>query len=807
MKNYNQLLGLLIVISLIFSAPLNADNPEIKGKLKGTVIDPDTKEGLEYATISVYKKGSDQLVTGTVSDMYGHFKFENLEPGNYYLVVAFLGMDDKKIENISVKNLDDNLNVGKITLSSSAKNLNEVEIVSKRAPVEYMIDKKVITVDRQITASSGSAVDVLENVPSVKVDVEGNVTLRGSSGFTVLVDGKPTILDPTDALNQIPASTIENIEIITNPSVKYQPDGSSGIINIITKKNHLDGLSGIVNLNAGMYGAYGGDFLLSYRFKKLNVYAGATYNQRTRPGTSLSNRETYSLDSTFFVNSNGSNDRQRLSKNVKAGIEYDLTKNDFISLGGTLGGWDMEGTSNLFYTEWTYPESYNINYSSVEESFRGGDYYEINGAYQRKFAKKGHQLNLNANYQSRDADEYSQSELTDTAGVLNNGKRNVETGPSQALDIKIDYTLPLREKDKFEAGFESRNNVSEDNTELYFLDPETGDFILQPEFSHLTDYNDNIYAVYGLYAGYLNKFGYQLGLRGEYTDRIIASSGEPDFVLQQWDYFPTIHVSYELPKDMQLMASYSRRIDRPRGWELEPFITWQDEFNVRQGNPDLLPELIDSFDASFMKKLDKGFFSTDLYFKITNNKVERVQSVFIEDVIMNTVENVGKDYSLGFEFLFNYNILKWWEIDFSGTYYYYKIEGILYDATFERTSNNWNSRFNNTFTVWKNTLFQLNSSYNSGSVTAQGTSSGFYTLDAAVKTSFLKKTLSATLQVRDIFGTALRENISRGEGFYTYNKYQPKSPNVSITLSYRFNNFKQSRKGNGGNVGISEEED
>jgi len=289
-------------------------------------------------------------------------------------------------------------------------------------------------------------------------------------------------------------------------------------------------------------------------------------------------------------------------------------------------------------------------------------------------------------------------------------------------------------------------------------------------------------------------------LRGEYTDRIIASSGQSDFVLQQWDYFPTIHLSYDLPKDMQLMASYSRRIDRPRGWELEPFITWQDEFNVRKGNPELLPEMIDSFDGSFLKKFDKGAFSTDLYFKITNNKSERVQSVFIENVIMNTVENVGKDYSLGVEFQFNYDILKWWEIDLSGNYYYYKIKGTLYDAPFERTSNNWNSRFNNTFTIRKNTQFQLNSSYNSGSVTAQGTSSGYYRLDAAVKMSFLKKTLSATLQIRDIFGTALHEHISQGEGFYTYSKYEPKSPSASITLSYRFNNYKQSRRANGNDV-------
>lgn len=796
--------SLMLVISLSSATVSFAENePESKGKIRGTVFDANTKEALEYATIAVYNLSENKLITGAVTDKLGHFKIDGLEPGNYYLVVSFLGMKDQKIDQITINDNLENLSLGKIILEPLSSELKEVEIVSKQATIDYKIDKKVVNVGRQITAAGESAVEVLENVPSIKVDVEGNVTLRGSGSFTVLVDGKPTILEPSDALRQIPASTIENIEIITNPSVKYHPDGTSGIINIVTKKNHLDGLSGLVNLNAGTYNTYGGDFLMSYRVNQFNFIVGANYNRRSRPGSSWSERRTYSNDTTFFVSSSGERNRRGNPTGLKAGIEFDASKNDFISIGGNLGKWHMEGSSALLYNEWTDPASNLYQYNSNETTVRGGNYYELSSSYQHKFAKKGHQLSADIIYQYHNGEEYSESKLFELDSILpNDGKKNVETGPSKEWQLNLDYTLPIKEKDKFEAGAEARIENSTDNTELYFLNPTNAEFVLQPEFSHKTNYLRNIYAVYALYGGYLNNFGYQLGLRGEYTDQIIASSGQSDYLLNRWDYFPTIHLSYQLPKENQLMASYSRRIQRPDGWELEPFITWQDEYNVRQGNPNLLPEFTDSFDASFLLKIEKGFFSIDGYYKITNNKTERVQSVFNDNVMMTTVENVGKDYSLGTELMLNYELFKWWEIDWSGNYYFYKIEGVLYDASFSRTSNNWNSRLNNTLNVHKNIQLQLISSYNSASVTAQGTSSGFFTFDTAMKFSFLKRSLAATIQARDIFRTSLRESVSEGEDFYSYNKFQPKAPVVNITLSYRFNNFKQSKKMPGeGNIG------
>ncbi len=810
----------IIVVSALHLSFADGDEAGPKGKIKGAVVDAKSKEPLEYATVALYGASDNKLITGTITDYLGHFRIDQPETGGYYLVVTFIGLKDLKTDTFQVGDENDNVNLGNIFLESASEDLGEVEVVAKRARIEYKIDRKVINVDKQITAEAGTAVDILENVPSVQVDVEGNVTLRGSSGFAVLIDGKPTILEPSDVLRQIPSSSIENIEIITNPSVKYEPDGATGIINIITKKNHLDGLSGIANANVGMYGRYGGDFQLNYRMNKFNFILGANYNKRTRPGDVTNERKTFDNDTVYYVNSYGESERQFTSGSVRAGVEYNPTKDDFISLSGRLGRWDMRNNSVLRYDDWTFPETDFYSFNSLDETKRGGDYYSIDGVYQHTFSKKeedkpmkgpgqgqrkgfgmkpsiNHSLKFEFNYRNRYSDEFTTSELHDLSGTPLGGTKNVEKGPSESLRINFDYTLPVGKTDKFEAGLRSRSGRSTDITELYLFNVETGNIEFVPEFSNTTDYYRNIYAAYALYAGFAGKFGYQAGLRTEYTDRTIRMTGEEDFLLNRWDFFPTIHLSYNLPLDQQVMASYSRRINRPRGWWLEPFLTVQDAFNVRRGNPDLKPEYIDSYDLGYLKKFGDNFLSLEGYYRVTHNKVERVSSVFTENVMLRTIENVGKDYSLGIEAMLSIGIFKWWDMDISGNFYNYKVEGVLYEEPFKRTSTNWNSRFNNTFRLWKNGQFQVNSRYNSATVTAQGTSSDYYTVDAAFKVTFLNRSLSANLQGRDLLGTSRRERISEGQDFRTFYNYNPKSPVVIFTISYRFNNFKTNRKSNG----------
>ncbi|NOX85430.1 MAG: TonB-dependent receptor, partial [Chlorobi bacterium] len=745
----------LFFVFVINSGFAGSEAENAKGKIKGIVLEEKTKTPLEYATISLYTAGDNKLVTGTITDHLGHFKLELPAPGDYYLVISFIGLKDIKSDVFHVENPDHNIQLGNFYLSTDSKILKEVEVISKQAPIEFKTDRKVIRVDKQLTAIGGTAIDVLENVPSIQVDVEGNVTLRGSSGFTVLIDGKPTILEPSDVLRQIPAGSIQNIEIITNPSVKYEPDGTTGIINIITKKNRLDGLSGNINLNAGNFGRYGGDLLLNYRVKKFNFFVGGNYNTRPRPGTMESERETYRNDTSFFVNLHGDQGRSFNNYGIRGGIEFNATKKDYISLSGKYGNWKMLRDATLRYDEWNSFENERFSYNSMDNTKVGGLYYNITGVYQHTFGKKKdqnngkenpraghkpkgarmqvkkieHKLEAEAIYQYRYNDEYTINELVNLSDTLIGGKKNVESGPSAILRLRLDYTLPVGKKDKFEAGFQSRNGKSTDITGLYLYDAETGEIEFVPEFYRETDYRRDIYAVYSLYAGEIKKFGYQAGLRVEYTDRNISMSGEDDFIFNRWDFFPTLHLSYQLPYDQQLMTSYSRRIQRSRGWQLEPFITWQDAYNVRKGNPDLKPEYTDSYELSYLKKFKDNFFSLEGYYRVTHNKVERVSSVYTETVMLHTFENVGNDYSLGVEVMLNLGITKWWDVDVSGNFYNYKLKGTLYDQPFERTSANWNTRVNNTFRLWKNGQFQLSGRYNSSSITAQGTSSDYYSLN------------------------------------------------------------------------------
>ena len=828
-----------IIISLFLSTTLGAINadPFEKGKIKGQVFEKLSKEAIEYATVALYSI-DDELISGAISERNGGFSIELPQDGEYYLLISFIGLESIKSDPFIVEGKT--LHLGKFYLKSSAQDLGEIEIVAKQAAIEYHLDKKVINVDKQITSEAGSAVDVLENVPSVQVDVEGNVTLRGSSGFSVLIDGKPTILDPSDALRQIPSSSIENIEIITNPSVKYEPDGATGIINIVTKKNRLDGLSGIANVNVGNFGQYGGDFQLSYRVNKFNFIFGANYNKRARPGSSVNERLTLDNDTAYYIESYGDRERGHSSGRIRGGIEYDISDNDFVSFSGSYGRFDMSSFSTLRYDEFTVPQTSMYSYNSIDNTSRGGNYYSIDGVYQHTFPKKQivpldtnrrgrgpgqgqregqgggkrpgftamnkHTLKVLLSYRDRGIDEESVNELRDLNEKLIGGQKNVENGPSQSMRINVDYTLPRGKKDKFEAGGQYRSGKSQDLTELWRYDSVTGTIEFIDEFSNSTDYYRDIYALYALYGGYVGEFGYQLGLRSEYMDRKIEMTGQVPFSINRIDLFPTLHVSYNFPKDNQIMASYTRRISRPRSWWLEPFITWQDAFNVRQGNPALEPEYVDSYDLAYLKKFGENFVSLEGYYRVTHNKVERISSVYQENVMLTRPENVGQDFSLGMEVMLNFSLTKWWDIDASGNFYNYKLKGEvtydqgddIYKEPLDRSSTNWNTRLNNTFQLWKNGVFQISSRYNSASVTAQGTRSDYYSVDAAFKVSFMNKSLSANLQGRNLLGSTRRESISEGPNFRTYNLYEPRFPSVSLTVSYRFNNFKMNRKGGQG---------
>jgi len=784
---------LTIILSLIVYS-LFADTPDKKGIIKGVIRDSITSQPVEFATIAVYKSNDQTLIDGAITGEMGEFKITKLENGNYDLEITFIGYKTKRLKNIFI-NGKSTLEINDVFISMTAENLKEVEITAGIPSIEYQIDRKVIHVDKQITATAGTAVDILESVPSISVDVEGNVTLRGSSGFSVFIDGKPSILDPNDVLQQIPASAIADIEIITNPSAKYDPDGTAGIINIIMKKIKLEGFNGIIDANVGMYGTFGGDFLFNYRKNAVNLYLGADYNKRVNPGISEYERITIDTidNDTTTTAAKGDFESIRLSWQVRGGIEIDASDNDYLNIGFRYGHRERTGTTTRNYDEWIEPVGIHNPYISNEDEERGGNFYSATLDYRHSFNNQGHNLSAQFIYDNRESNEMSLNWLY-TDMDTTSAQKTTEEGPAERFRIKADYTLPIGANDKFEAGYQNRISNSEDATNLYNYDIDTKEFVLIPEYSNTTQYNRNIHAIYAMYAGEVKSFGYQLGLRGEYTYRYmeLLKTGE-SFTLDRIDYFPTVHVSYNFPKDHMLMASYARRIDRPRGWYLEPFITVQDAYNLRQGNPELLPEYIDSYELNYQKRFKSDFISFEAYYRVTHNKIERVSSVYEENILLHTYENVGEDYSLGGELMIGVDIFKWWHADIMGNLYYYQVKGVLYDEPFDNTSLNWGSRLYNTFKVAEFTNIQLTGNYISPSVSAQGKRYGYYVVNAAVKQEFFKRKLSLTLQARDLFGTAVFESINEGPDFSNYFYAKRNAPLISLSASFKINNYKVRR--------------
>jgi outer membrane cobalamin receptor len=799
--------GLVLVLA---AGGYSADEGEINipaGAVVGRVLDAQSSSPLEYANVMVYDKASKAQVTGTTTNKNGMFRLTGIKPGVYTVEVSFMGYYPTKIDTVRVSSAGGGISLGRIDLERAVLVVEGIDVTSDKPGVEFKIDKKVINVSQHYTATSGTAVDVLQNVPSVTVDVEGNVSLRGSTNFTLLIDGRPTVLETSDALEQIPANTIETIEIITNPSVKYDPSGVAGIINIMMKKEKSQGTNGIVNLNIGLDDKYGADFLVNHRREKYNVYFGANYNDNAHPGSTMLENWTSNGDTTSFINSSGDMLWHRKFYGLRGGIDLYLGTSDVLNLSGRYGGRNMDNTGERDYDEWTEPGDTRYLYISEMSMKRSGDFYSINTDYAHTFGNKEHKVTGHATLSKRSGEGESTTELLDTLGTITSGVLTKEKGPSTRLQANIDYSLPFWLTSRFEAGYQYRVSLSTDSTEMYEYDTLASGYELRPQFSHNVEYDDRIQSVYALYKGESDKLGYQAGLRAEYTYRFIELIGEADtFTIDRWDYFPSAHISYEFPGEQEIMASYTRRIERPRGWELEPFETWMDAYNVRTGNPTLQPEYINSYELGYQKSFGRNFLSLETYYRMTENKTERVRSVYDVNVILHSVENVGSDYSYGAEAMVDWDLFKWLNLNLTGDLYNYRIEGTLYGETFSRESFNWNTRLNTTLKLGNGTRFQVTGIYSSPSVSSQGRREGFFTTNAAIRQDLWNKKLYATLQLRDIFGTAKHEFTSEGSNFYSYTEFSRKSPVVMLTLTFNFNRYRPERQRDENNNEEYEEE-
>lgn len=804
-----QIKRILIVLFLFLSttgAVFSQATPELvpggenalpkNGKIVGKIIDTESKTPMEYANVSVYRKQDSKLVSGSIANETGAFEIKGIPPGVYYVEANFIGFEKTVVNDIKITPGKATIDMGTIGLSASRQQIGAVDVIAERNRIEYKIDKKVINVTNDINAAGGNAVTVLENTPSVEVDIDGNVSLRGSSGFTVLIDGRPSVLSGSDALKQIPSSAIENIEIITNPSVKYDPDGMAGIINVVMKKNVLSGVNGIINVNLGTGEKYGTDLMLNYKTKKYNLFFGGNWNDETNYGTMKSVRESYENDTTTFLNANGRRNMIRGGKQLKGGFDYFLTDKTSVTVSGEVGQYSFGGEGGGKLHEYTQPG--NIDLYTVQEnnSSRKGNYVSATTSFLTKFDESGmHKLEGSFNYRNRDALDYdniaefvSDPGFTQTNDYISQVKTTEDENSNDYL-IKIDYTLPFEKGARFEAGVQSR---IERETELFNF---TNFGLNDPKFTSDMDFKEDIHSSYTTYSGNLKAVQFMLGLRGEYTKRSIDHSkvNEP-YTLDRFDVFPSTHFSYELVDKSQFMTSYSRRINRPGGRDLDPFPSYMNQYTIRLGNPELKPEYTDSYEFSYMRKFGNSFVSLETFYRTTNDLMTRVQELKDDGIYYMSTQNLNRDHSLGGELMGNINITKWLLINTSFSLYKYKLTGEVLGESVDRQSTNYSGRLNATVKFSADSRMQLTGFYRGPSVSAQGDQKGMMFTNISYRQDFMKKKLSATLSVRDVLGTARFEGTSFGDNFKSTFRMQREPRVLMLTLSYKINNYKMDKQ-------------
>lgn len=800
---YNITIILLLITYVLYAqgghpgGGMNRENMPKDAVVKGIVKDDQYKTPVKFANVALFSARDSSVVAGVVCNENGYFEMTELSYGRYYIVIDFIGYEKMNINNIKLHPKQKEKDLGTVYLKHVAENIEEVEVIGERNFIEYKIDRKVLNISKNINASGGTIVDALENAPSIQVDIDGNVSMRGSSNFKVLIDGKPTVLDANDILQQIPASSVENIEIITNPSVKYDPDGTTGILNIIMKKEHRSGFNGVVNVSVGTGDKYNADFLFNYRTKKANYYIGMNYGDRTHSGTGSSLRETYLNDTTNFLISESERSHQRKYYSVKGGADLLLDEKNTVSVSGRYGYFGFGREANSQNHEYSFPVTANI-YSNNSGAFEvGGSFYSGSIDFLHKFNKKDHEISASAHYSGRSGGiENNVIENITNEDYLNiistEQYRTFQDRRRKILRLKLDYTYPINDKMKFEAGYQSRlRNTPGDYIHENYI---SGNWIVDDTYSNELSFIRNIHSLYSSLSGEIIGLQYMLGIRGEYTDRLIdqITSGE-SYPLQRFDYFPSLHLTKELSKSQQIQISYSKRVNRPRHWYMNPFPGYADSYSVRVGNPALLPEFIDSYELSYNKRIKKSFFNVEAYYRQTNNKINRIQELQEDGKLLYTFDNIDKEYSYGSEISGNIQLYKWWMIYANANFYRYNIEGDIAGTSTDLKSINYDFRMNTTFMFSKIARLQLSGFYNAPTVTAQGEREGFYFFGAAYRHEFFKRRLSVVVNARDIFRTGKYVYTSEGESFITENERRREAPVITLSLSYKINNYKQKR--------------
>lgn len=794
------LLLLLFISSSIFA--------QKSVNISGTVIDAQDNFPLEYATISFITPSSQSIVTGGITDMEGNFNIE-VPQGTYDIKVEFISYLPKIYKN---KTLNRDMNLGTVSLEMNTETLDEIEIIAETTTVDIKLDKKIYNVGKDLTVRGGTVSDVLDNVPSVSVDVEGNVSLRGQDNVRILINGKPSGLvglNSTDALRQLPAESIERVEVITSPSARYDAEGTAGILNIILRRSKLQGLNGAITANAGYPNQAGISGNINYRTGDFNFFNTTGYSYRESPGESTTETEYFNDgSSSSFLNEYRDFDRERKGINTNFGVEWYITNSASL-------------TAAVFYRksdddDLTTNKINQINTLGVESNserleFETEDDKTIQ--YSLNFDK---QFNGNSQHKLTADFQYESSNENEFASIQQNSFDSERVTTLQSEDrvlLQTDYVYPINEKSQFELGYRGNFNLSDTDYTLELNDG-TG-FEIDQNTSNNLIYKEHINAVYAQYGNKLkDKFSYLLGLRMENTRITIEQITSNDFQKKQYTgLFPTVNLGYEITEDQSLTLGYNRRIRRPRSRFINPFPSRSSATNLFQGNADLDPTYSNTFDLGYLNKFGKLTLNSSIYFQhatdvftfITQDSgTTTIVDGEVVPVILRTPINLASEDRYGFEFTLTYRPNKKWNMNGNFNLFQSSTKGTYNNVVYDNDNLSWFIRFNNKYTLPGNVDWQTRLFYRGPREDAQSKSKGIFSTDMAFSKDLFDSKASIALSVNDLFNSRKRQTDSYTETFDSYSEFQWRKRSVNLSFTYRFNQQnRQQRKGgiNGGNGG------
>jgi len=764
------------------------------GRTISGIVKDENGATIPYAAVAVIQEIEGAEMKGAATDLDGKFAIL-VRPGVYTVTISFLSYGNSKTEHVDATKA--NVNLGTISLKPKAELVDEVVISAERNQMELMLDRRVFNVSKDPTNAGSNAQDILNNIPSVSVDIDGNVNLRGSQNVRILIDGKPsglTGISTADALRQLPGSIIERVEIVTNASARYDAEGEAGIINIVLKKERKAGLNGSFEVNTGYPHNHGGAFNLNYRKGKFNVFTGVGLQYNRSPGSGNSYQKFIQADTTFAYERKREQMRSGLTSNFRLGADFNLNPKTSITASGMYSRSWQDNDYTLTYTDLDANETVSGVVVRLEDEQAINENIEANLNFRRTFKTDVQVLTadvrwfVSSDHETSDIDQTSDPYLLPLIQRIDNLKRE------RNWLFQTDYVHPFGENVKLETGAKfTLRRV--DNDYLVEQQDSTSSYVPLPNFDNNFIFEENVYAAYVMASGKIKRFSLQGGVRAEFTD--LTTTLVKDAYVNNRKYinfFPSAHFAYEINKGNTVQFSYSLRISRPNFRNLIPFMGLADNRNIRAGNPNLNPEYTHSFELGHLKNFAKGTLLSNVYYRYRTGVVQNITSADSNGVITSLPINLATQNAVGLELNFSYELYKWWRLTTNVNTYYAATKGDYLGQIFDIEAFTTNARLTSKFTIVKKIDVQTSFMYQAPETTPQGQTLSMYAWDLGISMDVLKGNGTIVFSARDILNSRRRRWEVDQPNLQSYSDFQWRQRQFTVSFTYRLNQKKTRQK-------------